>query len=370
MHLFDRMARDSHEAIHLFRDPASEYRCVVAIHDTTLGPATGGTRLQPYSSDLEALEDALRLSRAMTRKAAVAGVRFGGGKAVILAPRARQAAREEGDEPGGERAEEDRPGNAFDASARKRLFRAHGRAVESLGGRFITGPDIGVGPGDLREMGRETSRVAGARDRSPDLSELTALGVFQSIRIATEHALGSYDLSEATVAVQGVGAVGSALCELLAPACQRLVASDVDSARLAPVAEALGVDVVAPEAIYEVEADVFAPCASGGILNASTVDRLRTAVVCGAANNQLAEERLAHRLQRRGVLYAPDFVVNAGALIGGTGEFRGWDRERIERRVRSIGDTLQRVLEVAEQLDITPLEAAMRLASARLRAAG
>lgn len=356
MDYFDRMARDSHEAVHFFRDAATGYRCILAVHDTTLGPATGGTRFCSYESEVAALEDALLLSRAMTRKAAVAGLDFGGGKAVILGPDPSAGAG--GQEP------------ALDPDNRESLFRVHGRAVESLAGAFLTGPDIGVGPEDLRAMATETAYVAGATDDSPDLAELTSLGVFQSIRIAVEHAFGSYDLSDVTVAVQGVGAVGQALCELLVAACPRVVASDVDSARLARVAEQLGMEVVGPDAIYEVEADVFAPCAGGGVLDVTTVNRLRAAVVCGAANNQLADERLAHRLRRRGVLYAPDFVVNAGALIGGTGELEGWSSEEIERRVRAIGDTLQRVLETARQLDVTTLDAAVRLASARVRAAG
>jgi leucine dehydrogenase len=327
MTALDMLYPMGHEQVVFCHDPASGYRAILALHSTVLGPATGGTRLWTYDTTSDALDDALRLSRGMTYKNAL-----GGGKAVILAP-----------------------SPPFD---RERLFRAHGRAVERLGGRFITAEDVGTSPADLQVAARETAWVAGIDGKGGDPSPWTARGVFGGIVACAEHRWGSPDLAGRVVALQGCGNVGADLARRLAGVGARLVLCDTDAARARTLAESLGATVVAPEAIYDVAADIFAPCALGAILNDATISRLRTPIVAGAANNQLQHERHAAALAHRGILYAPDFVINAGGVISGSVALLGETHEAMVRRVDGIADTLRVVFAHAARDSITTLRAA------------
>jgi len=333
-----------HEEVVFRQDPASGYRAIIALHSTVLGPATGGTRLWSYDSTSDALVDALRLSRGMTYKNAVAGLALGGGKAVILVP----------PEP-------------FD---RTQLFLAHGRAVQSLGGRFITAEDVGTMPADLEVAARETGWVAGFDGRGGDPSPWTARGVMAGLVAATEHRWGSPELNGRIVALQGCGNVGAALARQLAAAGATLVVADSDTARAEKLADEIGASVVAPEVIYDVEADIFSPCALGSILNDDTVGRLRVKVIAGAANNQLAEDRHAEALAAREIVWAPDFVINAGGVISGSVALLGSTQADMIRRVDAIHDTTREVLDYAAREHVTTLRAAewraeMTLAGAR-----
>ena len=336
----EAIAALGHEEIVVRQDPSSGYRAIIALHSTALGPATGGTRLWPYSSTSDALVDALRLSRGMTYKNAVAGLALGGGKAVILAP----------SEP-------------FD---REQLFLAHGRAVESLGGRFITAEDVGTSPADFEIAARETQWVAGFDGRGGDPSPWTARGVMAGLVAATEHRWGTPALEGRVVALQGCGNVGEALARQLSEAGATLVVADRDTARAERLADELGATVVTPEAIYDVEAAIFAPCALGSILDDSTIARLRVDVIAGAANNQLAEDRHAEALSARDIVYAPDFVINAGGVISGSVALLNETQDDMVRRVDGIHDTTREVLDHAARERITTLRAAERRAEMAL----
>jgi leucine dehydrogenase len=333
-----------HERVVFCRDDEAGYRAVIAIHSTAAGPALGGTRLWSYPREEDAVTDALRLSQGMTYKNAMAGLPFGGGKSVILAAE------------GG------------DGLNREALFLAHGRAVERLDGLYITAEDVGTSPADMAILRRETRHVGGLPDRSGDPSPVTAHGVAQAIRAAAFHHWGADDLSGRTVTIQGCGHVGFHLARELHGLGARLVVTDVDSGRIRQVVEATGAETVAPEAIFDVAADLFAPCALGGILNGETIPRLRVEIVAGAANNQLREPADGDRLRERGILYAPDYVINAGGVLSGGRELLGWSEAEAMERVDGIYDTLLGVLRLAEAEGVAPHMAADRLAEERLAA--
>jgi leucine dehydrogenase len=326
-------------------DPESGAWMLVGIHSTQLGPAMGGTRLKSYASPAEALEDALRLAAGMTRKLAVVGLPCGGGKAVLAVPELPT-----GDE-------------------RRRLLERYGDLVDSLGGSFVTGPDMNTRDADMDVIGDRTPHVfcrSVARGGSGDPSIHTALGVFHGIRASLAHALGSDDLAGRTVLVQGAGSVGAKLARLLADAGATVLVTDVDEER----ARATGATVVAAETALELECDVYAPCAVGATLNAATIPRLRCPVVAGAANNQLATPADGDRLRDAGILYAPDYVINSGGALHGIGlERLGWDADRLEHEVAGIGDTLAAVFAEADAEGISTDAAAERLANERLAAA-
>ncbi len=328
----EALAEFGHEEVVLRQDPAAGYRAIIALHSTVLGPATGGTRLWSYGSMAGALEDALRLSRGMTYKNAAADLALGGGKAVILAP----------PEP-------------FD---REQLFLAHGRAVQSLGGRFITAEDVGTTPADFEVAARETSWVAGIDGRGGDPSPWTARGVMAGLVAAAEHRWGSADIDGRVVALQGCGNVGATLARTLAESGAHLVLADLDHQRALDLAEELGATAVPTVGIYDVEADIFSPCALGSILDDTTIPRLRVQIIAGAANNQLAEDRHAQALDDRGILYAPDFVINAGGVISGSVALLNETEEEMVRRVDGIADTMRDVLDRAARERITTLRAA------------
>jgi leucine dehydrogenase len=340
--VFEQLAVHRHEQVSYWYDPTSGYRGIIAIHNTSLGPALGGTRFWHYASDAEALNDVLRLSRGMTYKAAVAGLNLGGGKAVIIGSRS--------------------------MNHREDIFRAHGRHVDSLAGRYITAEDVGTSPTDMEWISRETKHVVGLQGRSGDPSPVTAWGTFRAIQACLEFHDGSDDVRGKTVAVQGVGHVGYHLCKLLHEHGAQLIVSDVDATRTRRVAAEFGGKVVSPDAIYGIKADVFAPCALGAVINDDTLKALRAPIVCGAANNQLAETRHGDALERRGIVYAPDYVANAGGVINVDAELEGWSLDRAHRKAGEIYDTVLRVLEIARDQGIPSYKAADRLAEERVAA--
>ena len=343
MDLFDTLAEMGHEEVAIGSDPKSGYRGIVAIHSTRLGPALGGTRFWNYASDDEAITDALRLSRGMTYKNAVAGLNLGGGKSVII---------------GDNR-----------TPSREAIFRAHGRLVESLSGRYITAEDVGTSTSDMAFVHMETDHVAGLAGKSGDPSPVTAHGVFRAIQASAKERWGSDDLHGKTVALQGCGSVGRYLAKELNTAGAKLIVTDIDPARAKRVAAETGATIVDAKAIYGVKADIFAPCALGGIINDETIPRLKVEIVSGGANNQLLEERHGDALEQRGIQYTPDYVANAGGAINVYGEIAGWDSARALNKADEIYDTVLGVFEIARALHIPSYEAADRLAERRLDSA-
>ncbi len=334
------MAEFGHEQLVLCYDKATGYRGIICVHDTTLGPALGGTRFWNYASDEEAMVDALRLARGMTYKNAVAGLNLGGGKAVMMG--------------------DNRTVN------REMLFRAHGRFVDSLGGRYITAEDVGTSTADMDFVHMETQYVTGLAFRSGDPSPVTARGVFRAIQACAKHRWGEESLVGSTVAVQGVGHVGYYICHELHAAGALTVVTDIDPARIQRCVDEFGSRAVGLEEIYDVQAHIFAPCALGGILNDDTIPRLRVEIVCGAANNQLLEERHGDALERRGILYAPDFVANAGGVINVYSEIASWTRERALRKADEIFHATLGMFEIARDQGLPAYEAAERLAERRI----
>jgi leucine dehydrogenase len=350
MTLFDNSAFENHEGVHAFHDEATGLKTIIAVHSTTLGPAAGGCRMWPYESAEAALTDALRLSRAMSYKNAMAGLELGGGKSVII----------------GDSRRDKTPA----------LFQAFGRAVERVGGRYWTAEDVGVSPADLEEARKETRYVAGLEGHaaaSGDPSPVTAEGVFRGVRLCVERAYGR-DLKGVTVAIQGVGHVGAYLAEKLHAAGARLVITDVNQAALDRVAAATGATVVAPEAIFDAEAEVFAPCALGGAVNAETLGRLKGRVVAGGANNQLASPEIGRALFDKGLLYAPDYVINGGGIINVAAEIRGlesgtaFDQGWVDAKLDRLALTLAEVLDRAAAEGRPTHEVADQMARERIAA--
>ena len=345
--MFEDLLRrwDGEHVVARYDEPSGTWM-LICIHSTTLGPAMGGTRMKVYASPAEALEDGLRLAGGMTRKLAVAGLPCGGGKAVLAVPSV-----PEGDE-------------------RRRLLERYGELIDSLGGSYVTGPDVNTGEADLDVVGSRTPYVfcrSATNGGSGDPSIHTALGVFHGIRASLRHAFGSDDPAGRTVLVQGVGAVGGKLARLLQDAGATVLVTDIDEGR----ARATGATVIAADGALERECDVYAPCALGATLNAESIPRLRCRIVAGGANNQLATPEDGERLRAAGILHAPDFLINAGGAMHGIGlEQLGWDADELERRVAGIGDTIARLYEQAEAQGITPDAAAEQLAAERLRDAG
>ncbi|MGE0529918.1 MAG: Leu/Phe/Val dehydrogenase [Hyphomonadaceae bacterium] len=330
---------DNHEDVVFVGGEAQGFAGIIAIHSTAIGPAAGGCRIWDYDSAGDALTDALRLSRGMTYKNAMADLPLGGGKAVIY------------------RINTDRV----------EAFRAFGAAVEKLGGKYITAEDVGASVADMRAIAGATSYVAGlpkeAGQAGGDPSPMTALGVFVSIK-----ALLGGSVQGRTITVQGVGNVGFNLCRLLSEEGAKLVVSDVNKANLQR-AEALGVEIAPVDQIHAVKADLFSPCALGAGLNPQTIPELGAPIVCGAANNQLATEADGQRLVERGITYAPDYVVNAGGIINVSAEYLGEAADVVEARVRAIAPRVLRVLDIAKSEGITPQAAADRIVREKLEAA-
>ena len=342
MHYFEKIAEMGHEQVVFCHDKASGYRGIIAIHDTTLGPALGGCRFWNYASEEAAIVDALRLSRGMTYKNAVAGLNLGGGKSVII-----------GDNK---------------TTNREMLFRAHGRFVDSLGGRYVTAEDVGTTVEDMDFVHMETTHVTGIGSKSGDPSSVTAHGVFRAIQASACQQWGSDSLEGRTIAIQGLGHVGYYLAKELHLAGAKLIVTDIDAGRIKRVVDEMGATAVALDEIYRAKADVFTPCALGGILNDDTIPQLNVEIVAGAANNQLLEDRHGDALEARGILYAPDYVANAGGVINVYSELTGWSRERSLRKADEIYQTVLSVFRLAKETGIPTYKAADRVAEQRIQA--
>jgi leucine dehydrogenase len=346
--VFEAIGSDTHEEVLFGNDPVSGLRTIIAIHSSVLGPALGGTRFYAYASEQDALVDALRLSKGMTYKSAAAGLDLGGGKAVIIG------------DPGIMKTE--------------RLLRAYGKIIDSLCGRYVTAEDVGTTPADMAIVSRETSWVAGLPSElggSGDPSPATARGVMNGMRAVAERLWDSEDLSGRTVAVQGVGKVGGSLVARLTKAGAATVVTDVDRTATERMASEHGSSVVGLEEIYDVECDIFAPCALGSSLSARTIPRLRCAAVVGSANNQLADEEAdSERLASRGIVYAPDFVVNAGGIINIAIGINGYQEQRAATAIDDIQGAVTRVLELSAGRGIHPHQAAVMIAEERIAQIG
>ncbi|HET7873514.1 MAG TPA: Glu/Leu/Phe/Val dehydrogenase [Terriglobales bacterium] len=333
-----------YERIIVGKDDEANYHGIICIHSTALGPAVGGTRFWSYASEDEALGDGLRLGRGMTYKNALAGLPCGGGKSIIM-----------------------RPPQVRD---RERLFRAHGRLVNSLAGKYITAEDVGTSPADMEFILKETPHVAGLLNASGDPSPHTARGVFRAMQAAAKFRWGTDSLRGRSVAIQGCGHVGYYLAGELARAGAELRVTDVDAEKVRRVVEDHSATAVAPEGIVASEADIFAPCALGGILNDETIAQLQAELVVGAANNQLLEPGHGDLLEQRGILYAPDYVANSGGVINGCGrEMLGWSQAHAAVKVDAIYDTLLSIFETAAVEKIPTYRAADRLAEQKLATA-
>lgn len=341
MGIFEKMAEHGHEQLIFNYDKVTGLRLIIAIHDTTLGPAAGGTRYWHYASEDEAIADALRLSRGMTYKNASMGLDFGGSKCVVY----------------------NDPEEKSDL-----LLRAAGRFIEMLGGRIHTGEDVGLTPGDVEVMAQTTRYLVGRPHKSGDPSKAAAFGTYVSIRASLLHVFGSPETKGRTIAIQGTGNVGSDLARRLKADGARLIVTDIDMEKAHHVAQETGALTVQPEEIYDQQADVFSPCALGLVLNRDTVQRLKAKIVCGSANNQLAQPEIAEELKARGILYAPDFIVNGGGIVNISDEFEdgGYDHERAFLKVARIGERLSEVFEHADREDVTTARAAEAVAEERI----
>ncbi len=340
---FEQMSALGHEQVVFCRDEASGLRAIIGVHDTSLGPALGGCRMYDYDSEADALRDVLRLSRGMTYKAAMAGLDLGGGKAVIIGDRSMKS---------------------------EALFRAFGRFVDSLGGRYITAEDMNTNEHDMELIGRETRWVTGrsaAQGGSGDPSPVTAWGVFHGIRGALEVATGSPELAGRTVAIQGVGNVGFHLARALLDAGAGLMYSDVNPDNIERAISQFGGEILDGDAYYAAPADVLAPCAIGGILNPSTLPKIQAVVVAGGANNVLEhEQRDGADLVARGITYAPDYVINAGGLMNVAGELVHAPAGKAMNDAARIYETVRELLYKARAEGVTPTEASNRMAEARI----
>jgi len=342
MPVFTNKYFDDHEHVAFHHDKASGLKAIIAIHNTARGPAYGGCRMWSYASEEEALADALRLSRGMTYKSALAGLDFGGGKAVIIGDPARDKS--------------------------ESLWLAYGRFIDSLGGRYVTAEDVGTRPADLEIVRRATRHVVGiAEGGAGDPSPATAHGVFVGIRAAIAERLGRESMQGLRVALQGLGNVGFALGRRLAEAGAVLHVSDIDELAVGKAVRGLGATAADPDEIHALDVDVFAPCAMGAVINDTTIREIRARVIAGSANNQLAEPRHGEELWQRGILYAPDYVINAGGVIWISHEGPSFDADAAMAHVARIGDVLGEIFALARKADVLPEAAADRVAEQRFR---
>lgn len=343
MNFFSDLEGYGHEQLIFCSDPKSGLRAIIGIHNTVLGPALGGTRMWAYNNDAEAITDVLRLSRGMTYKAAVAGLNLGGGKAVII---------------GDSRTQKN-----------EALFRAYGRAVESVGGRYITAEDVGTTVRDMEWIQMETQYVTGvsALGGSGDPSPFTAYGVYNGIKACAKKQFGNDSLSGRTVAVQGAGNVATHLVEHLTKEGAKVYVSDIFTEKAQKICADYGAHYVDPTEIASIECDIFSPNALGAILNESSIPNLKCAIVAGGANNQLEEEtRHGEALRARGILYAPDYVINAGGLMNVASEIDGYSKEGVLHQAEGIYDILLRIFNMAEERNILNHEASNLIAEQRI----
>ena len=346
MNIFSKMEEYDYEELVLCQDKSSGLKAVIAIHDTTLGPALGGTRICEYESDEEAIEDALRLAKGMTYKNAALGLNLGGGKAVII-----------GDP------------KTIKSEA---LFRAFGRFVEGLNGRYITGEDMNATQQDASYINCETDYIVGLETGSGNPSPVTAYGVFKGIQAALNEIYETDDLTGRTIAIQGLGAVGRLLAERLHEAGAKLYVTTRDQAKIGRAVADLGAIPVGLDEIYSVECDVFSPCARGAIINDKTIELLRCKIIAGAANNQLAEPKHGDMLEEKGILYVPDYVINSGGVINIIDDISGraYNRENALKNTAKIYDACKKVFEIAKRDEIPTYKAADIMAEERIAAVG
>ncbi|WP_222564222.1 Glu/Leu/Phe/Val dehydrogenase dimerization domain-containing protein [Novilysobacter antarcticus] len=345
--IFETLDTYGHEQVVFCHNKDAGLKAIIAIHNTTLGPALGGTRMWPYKSEAEALNDVLRLSRGMTYKNAVAGLNLGGGKAVII-------------------------GNpATDKS--EMLFRAFGHFVETLGGRYITAEDVGIDVNDMEFVFRETEYVTGVHQvhgGSGDPSPFTAYGTLQGLMASLNKRFGDEEVGKYSYAVQGLGHVGMEFVKLLKERGAKIFVTDINQGLIDKAVTEYGAEAVGLDEIYDVPADVYSPCALGGTINEETLQRLKAKVICGSANNQLASDAMGDEVQKRGILYAPDYAVNAGGVMNVSLEIDGYNRERAMRMMRTIYHNLTRIFEIAERDGIPTYKAADRLGEERIASIG
>jgi leucine dehydrogenase len=341
---FERLYSEGHEEIVYFSDPSCNLKAIVAIHNTILGPALGGTRMWPYKTEQDALDDVLRLSKGMTYKAAVAGLNLGGGKAVIIG------------DPTKDKSEA--------------LFRSYGRYLESLNGRYITAEDVNIGVEDIEHIYTETSQVCGVAKMhggSGNPAPYTALGVFRGIEASCTKTYGDKSLKNKVIALQGAGSVGIRLGELLANNGAKIFFTDINEKNIQNFKEKIpSAELVGVEDIYDIPCDIYAPCALGATVNDDTIDRLKCKIVAGAANNQLKEDRHGTALKEKNILYAPDYLINAGGLMNVSIEFEGWNDQKATRMVDTIYKTTMSIFKISDEQNIPVNNAADVLAEARL----
>lgn len=344
MAYFSHPEFDRHQQTVFCHDAASGLRAIIAVHNTNLGPALGGCRMWPYENEGAALTDALRLSKGMTYKSALAGLSLGGGKCVVI-------------------------GDSRKAKS-DALLRALGRFVDSLGGLYVIAEDVGIKVRDVEVIGQSTNYVAGIPAKgSGDPSPATAYGVYMGMRAAVKHKLGQDDLKGVRVAVQGLGNVGYHLCGYLAGDGAELLVADINDASVERVVQAFGAKAAPADKIHAQAVDVYAPCALGAVINDRSLPEIKAAVIAGSANNQLAEERHGEMLAKAGKLYAPDYVINAGGVINISHEGPAYDETRAFAQVARIGDTLAEIFRMAEAQGSCTAKAADRLAEARFKGA-
>ena len=346
MGLFETISHTDHEQVIFCNNNDVGLKAIIAIHDTTLGPALGGLRMWPYGSEQEALNDVLRLSRGMTYKAAVSGLNLGGGKAVIIG------------DPRKDKSEA--------------LFRALGKFIDSLHGRYITAEDVGIDVNDMEFIFQETNNVVGVHQvhgGSGDPSPFTAHGTLQGIKAALQYKFGNEDVGKYSYAVQGAGHVGHYLIKMLREEGAKVFATDINEDAVED-ARSMGAEIVGLDDIYDVEADVFCPCALGAVINENTLPRLKFKIVAGAANNQLATDECGDELENRGILYAPDYAVNAGGLMNVSIEFEGYSKERAVRMTRTIYYNIGQIFKIAKREGIPSWKASDRMAEERIAVLG
>lgn len=347
MDLFETISTTGHEEVVFCHNRDAGLKAIIAIHNTTLGPALGGLRMWPYKSEQEALNDVLRLSRGMTYKAAVSGLNLGGGKSVIIG------------DPSSDKSEA--------------LFRSLGRFIDSLNGRYITAEDVGIDVNDMEYVFQETENVVGVHQvhgGSGDPSPFTAFGTVQGVRASLQYKYGNENIGDYSYAVQGVGHVGFELVKLLRAEGAKVFVSDINEAAVARCVDELGAEAVGLDEIYDVDANVFCPSALGGVVNDETIDRFKFEIICGSANNQLADDAAGDELYKRGIVYAPDYAVNAGGLMNVSIEFEGYNRERAKRMMRTIYYNVGQIFHISDRDQIPTWKAADRMAEERITEIG
>jgi leucine dehydrogenase len=345
--IFESISKTNHEEVVFCHNKDAGLKAIIAIHNSVLGPALGGLRMWPYATEQDALSDVLRLSRGMTYKAAVSGLNLGGGKAVIIG------------DPSKDKSEA--------------LFRAFGRFVNSLNGRYITAEDVGIDVNDMEYVYRETEFVTGVHQvhgGSGDPSPFTAFGTLQGLMASLQTQFGNEEVGNYSYAVQGVGHVGMEYVKLLSERGAKVFVTDINKELVQRAVDDFGAEAVSADDIYDVDADIYSPCALGGTVNEQTLDRLKCKIICGAANNQLATNEIGDEVQKRGILYAPDYAVNAGGLMNVSLEIDGYNRERAMRMLRTIYFNLGRIFEISKRDNIPTYMAADRMAEERINAIG